>query len=58
MWNKIYEWFVKYDVEIQWFLTGWFANEFFVDFGRGNYIFALVDLLLVVFYIALYKHKG
>lgn len=55
MLNKIYNWFVKYDVEIQWFLTGWFLNEFFVDLGRGNYVYAAIDLILVIVYISFYK---
>ena len=55
MFNKIYRWFVKYDVEICWFLTGWFAAEFFHDFAVGNWFAAIIDLILVVVNISFYK---
>ena len=55
MLNKIYRWFVKYDVEICWFLTGWFASEFFHDFAVGNWFGAIIDLILVIVNISFYK---
>lgn len=56
MFNKIYNWFVKYDTEICWFLTGWFSAYFVVDFSRGNWFGCLINLIIVVANISL--HKG
>ena len=48
MLTKIKNWFIRYDFEICWFLTGWFANEFFHDFSIGNWLGATLDLIIVV----------
>lgn len=55
MLNNIYRWFVKYDTEITWFLIGWFASQFFVDFGQGNWWSAVFDLVLILINVSLYK---
>lgn len=55
MLKKIYQWFVRYDCEINWFLTGWFTSQFFVDFGQGNWFGCLVDLAFIVINVALWK---
>lgn len=57
MFNKIYRWFVKYDLEIGWFLTGWFTSEFFVDAGRGNWVGAAIDAVIVIINVSLYRGK-
>ena len=58
MLNKIYQWFVKYDFEICWFLTGWFAAYFLVDFSQGNWFGCLIDLILVVVNVSFYKGRN
>ena len=55
MLKKIYNWFVKYDMEICWFLTGWFSAYFLVDFSQGNWFGCAVDLLLVAVNISFAK---
>lgn len=55
MLTKIYRWFVKYDVEICWFLTGWFASELFHDVAVGNWFGAAMDLLLIILNVSFYK---
>lgn len=56
--DKIYRWFVRYDLEINWFLTGWFTSEFFHDFAVGNWWGAVIDLIIIVVNVSLYKGKS
>ena len=55
MWDKIYNWFIRYNTEISWFLTGWFSAYFLVDFSQGNWWGCLLDAILVVLNIKLSK---
>ena len=55
MWNNIYNWLVRYNTEITWFLTGWFAAYLLVALSAGNLVGAAMDLFFVVINIALYK---
>jgi hypothetical protein len=48
MLNKIYQWLVKYDFEISWFFIGFFVAEFFQDFGRGNWVGVIFDIVIIV----------
>ena len=55
MLTKIKNWFIRYDFEICWFLTGWFTSQFFVDFSQGNWLGCLIDLIIVVINVAFRK---
>ena len=55
MLSKIHDWFVRYNFEITWFLTGWFSAYFLVDFSQGNWVGCAIDALLVTVNIAFYK---
>ena len=55
MWNKIYSWFIRYNSEINWFLTGWFAAYFCVDVSAGNWLGAAIDAVIVAANIAFYR---
>lgn len=55
MLTKIKNWFIRNDFEIQWFLTGWFTSQFFVDFGQGNWVGCIIDLIIVTINIAFRK---
>ena len=55
MLSKIHDWFVRYNFEITWFLTGWFSAYFLVDFSQGNWLGCLIDLILVTVNISFYK---
>jgi len=35
-------WYLKYQVEITWFVIGWLALGGMVNFGQGDYVSALV----------------
>lgn len=58
MLKSIYNWFVKYDTEITWFLTGWFSAYFLFDFSQGNWFGCVIDLILVFVNVSLYKGRG
>ena len=55
MLTKIKNWFIRYDFEIQWFLTGWFSAYFFVDLAAGNLLGAFIDLVIVAINISFRK---
>ena len=55
MLNKIRNWFLRYDVEIGWFLTGWFSAYLLFDLSRGDLFAALIDLVIIVVNIAIWK---
>ena len=48
MLSKIRDWFIRYNFEITWFLTGWFSAYLVVDLSAGNLFGALIDLVIVV----------
>ena len=53
MLNNIRYWFIKYDVEISWFMIGWFLSEFFHDVAKGAWGYALFDLAILIINYAL-----
>lgn len=48
MLNKIYQWLVAHDFQISWFFIGYFVSEFFQDAARGNWLGAVLDVVIVV----------
>lgn len=48
MWNNIRAWFRDNDLQLTWFFIGLFTAQFFQDVGRGEWTYAILDLLLIV----------
>ena len=47
MWNKFLQWHRKYDVEVRWFFVGVFTVLLIRDLSRGDWLSALVDIILI-----------
>jgi hypothetical protein len=55
MLDKIYQWLVAHDFQISWFFIGYFVSEFFQDFARGNWVGAVLDVVIVVLNYAMVR---
>lgn len=47
MWNKFLEWHRKYDIQVRWFFVGVFTVLLIRDLSRGDWLSALVDIILI-----------
>ena len=47
MWNKFLEWHRKYDLQVRWFFVGVFTVLLIRDVLAGDWLSALVDIILI-----------
>ena len=55
--DKFIYWFNRNYTPITWFLIGWLVQAAMIQFSRGDYVGALIDLGLAYFNYALYSRR-
>lgn len=46
--NKFYEWYIKNDVKITWFLIGYTVLAMTENIGRGEWAMTLINLVILI----------
>jgi hypothetical protein len=44
----MFDWFRRNGYEISWFVIGWLAFACLNEIGKGNYVWAAIDAILVL----------